>query len=67
MKSLFKILLTACILGFVLGFSGLGNDVFVGFCRAMGAVFFILAFITKLIQKAEVEEMTTVKVTSERK
>ena len=56
MKTVFKILLTICIVGFALGFSGLGNDMFAGFCRAMGAVFFILSFITKVIEKAEAEE-----------
>jgi hypothetical protein len=35
---------------------GCGSSIFSGFARAIGAVFFILAFITKMIEKAEAED-----------
>ncbi len=53
MKTLFKILATVSIVGLVLGLSDVGDSMFSGFCRAFGAIFFILAFITKTIDKAE--------------
>jgi len=58
MRTVFRILLTVSIISLVLGFIGLGNGMAVGFCRAIGAVFFCLAFITKVIEKAETEEAT---------
>ncbi len=53
MNTLFKILVVVCLAGLTLGFCDVGNAMVSGFCRAMGAVFFILAFITKVIEKAE--------------
>lgn len=53
MNTMFKIMVTVCILGFLLALSSLGNEMFTGFTLAMGAVFFILSFITKVIEKAE--------------
>jgi|HubBroStandDraft_6_1064221.scaffolds.fasta_scaffold1306270_1 hypothetical protein len=52
-NTLFKILATAAVAGLLLGVLDVGNDAFSGLCRAFGAVFFILAFITKAIDKAE--------------
>lgn len=53
MNTLFKILVVVCLTGLVLGLCDVGNAMVSGLCRAIGAVFFILAFITKVIQKAE--------------
>jgi hypothetical protein len=53
MNKLFKILAVVSVAGLVLGLSNVGDEMFSGFCRAFGAVFFILAFITKTIDKAE--------------
>lgn len=53
MNNLFKILAFVAVAGLVVGLLNVGNDMFSGFCRAFGAVFFILAFITKAIDKAE--------------
>jgi hypothetical protein len=55
MKKLSNILLLVCLVAGALGFSDVGSNIFSGFCRAMGAVFFILAFITRVIEKAEAE------------
>ena len=40
----------------VVGLSQLTGEIFTGFGLAMGGVFFILAFITRLIAKAEVTQ-----------
>jgi hypothetical protein len=53
MNTLFKVLAVFSVVGLVLGLSDLGNGMFSGFCRAFGAIFFILAFITKTVDKAE--------------
>jgi hypothetical protein len=53
MNTLFKILVVVCLTCLALGLGDIGNSMVSGLCRAMGAVFFILAFITKMIQKAE--------------
>lgn len=55
MKKTSNILAAVCLILLVLGFSGLGPDVFMGFLRAIGAVFFILAFVTRVVEKAESE------------
>lgn len=52
---LFNILVLVCLVFAALGFSDVGSSIFSGFCRAMGAVFFILAFITRVIEKAEAD------------
>ena len=53
MNTLFKVLVVLCLLGLALGLADVGSGTFSGLCRALGAVCFILAFITKAIQKAE--------------
>lgn len=53
MNTLFKILAVLSIALLVVGFCDVGNAMFSGFCRAFGAICFILAFITKTIDKAE--------------
>ncbi|MDB6023435.1 MAG: hypothetical protein JWQ04_3292 [Pedosphaera sp.] len=53
MRKIFNFLLAICILGLVLGLAGVGNNMISGFALAMGAVSFILAFIIRLIEKAE--------------
>jgi len=55
MNTMFKILLVLAVAGLGLGLSDVGNAMFSGFCRAFGAISFILAFITKTIDKAEHE------------
>ena len=55
MKKLSNILLVVCLLGFVVGLADVGGAIFSGFCRAIGAVFFILTFISRVIEKAEAE------------
>lgn len=49
------ILAVASVIGLAVGLSDVGSPIFSGFCRAFGAIFFILAFITRLIEKAEAE------------
>lgn len=53
MNNLFKILAVISVAGLVLGLADVGNGMFSGLCRAFGAVFFILAYITKALDKAE--------------
>jgi hypothetical protein len=50
---LFNILLAACVVFLVLGLADVGNAMVSGFCRAMGAVLFIVTFVTRVVQKAE--------------
>ena len=61
MKKLSRIFLVVCLVFAVVGFSDIGSSIFSGFCRAMGAVFFILTFITRVIEIAEAEEAKSVK------
>src|SRR5262249_41623965 len=49
MKTLSKLLLFICVLGLVLGISDVGSPMFSGLARAIGAVFFILFFITRML------------------
>lgn len=60
MTTLTKILLTLCVTGLVLGIAGIGNTQISGLALALGAVTFVLSFITHVIGKAESEhiEMT---------
>ena len=53
MNTLFKILVALTLIFLALGLSDIANAMISGFCRALGSVFFILAFITKLVHKAE--------------
>jgi hypothetical protein len=59
MKKLSSILFLMAVAGLVIGLSDLGGSIFSGLARAIGAVFFILAFIAKMIEKAESEEPKT--------
>lgn len=61
MKPLSKILLAVCILGLVLGLADVGNAMFSGLARAIGAVFFILFFITRVLEIASAEEAVDAK------
>lgn len=53
MNTLFKILAVLALICLALGLGDIGNGMISGFCRALGAVFFILAFITNVVHKAE--------------
>lgn len=53
MNTVFKILTILCVAGLVVGLSDIGNGMFSGLARAAGAVCFVLAFITRILQKAE--------------
>jgi hypothetical protein len=55
MKTFTKILLVICLLGFVLGLADVGDSVFSGMARALGAVFFILTFLSRAFEKMESE------------
>lgn len=56
MKALF---LYICILGLVVGISNLGGSEVSGLARAIGAVFFILFFITRMFKLFGEEDATT--------
>jgi hypothetical protein len=49
MKPFSKLLLVICVLGLLLGLGDVGNPMFSGLARAVGAVFFILFFVTRMI------------------
>ena len=49
MSSLFGM---ACVIGWAVGLTDLGGDMFSGLCRAFGSVFFALGFISLVIEKA---------------
>jgi uncharacterized membrane protein YadS len=55
MKPFTKVLLAICLLGFALGFADIGNSMFSGVARALGAVFFILTFLCFLFDKMEAQ------------
>lgn len=44
---------TACIICLALGLADVGNAMVSGLFRALGAVLFILSFITKVVHEAE--------------
>jgi hypothetical protein len=48
-----RILFVFCLLGWLLGLTGVTGEMLTGFCLAMGSVFFVLAYITRAIAKAE--------------
>ena len=50
---LFFILSTACLICLALGLADVGTPIVSGLFRAMGAVLFILSFITKVVHEAE--------------
>jgi hypothetical protein len=56
MKKLPVILFVICLINFLLWLSGVTAATIAGFCLAISAVFFILTFITFMIEKAEAEE-----------
>lgn len=55
MNTVFKILLVLSLAGLALGLTDIGNGMFSGLARAVGAVCFALAFITRLVHNAEIE------------
>ena len=56
MKKLSSILFIISLISLAIGLSDAGSNIFSGLSRAMGAVFFVLAYITRVIEKAEDEE-----------
>ncbi len=56
MKRLSSILFIISLISLAIGLSDVGSNIFSGLSRAMGAVFFVLAFITRVIEKAEDEQ-----------
>lgn len=56
MKKLSSILFIISLIGLATGLSDAGSNIFSGLSLAMGAVFFVLAFITRVIEKAEAAE-----------
>jgi len=56
MKKMSSILLIISLLSLAIGLSGVGSNIFSGLSRAAGAVFFVLAFISRVIEKAEDEQ-----------
>ena len=55
MKS-YRIFTAACLICLALGLADIGNPMISGFLRALGAIMFILAFITKVVHEAEVTQ-----------
>jgi len=56
MKKLSSILFIISVISLAIGLSDAGSNIFSGLSRAMGAVFFVLAFITRMIEKADAAE-----------
>lgn len=52
-RKLSIILAVAFVVSIALGVSDIGSEMFTGLCRALGAVFFILACLAYAIEKAE--------------
>jgi hypothetical protein len=48
-----RVFLVASLICLAVGLSQLAGEIFTGFGLAMGGVFFILAYITRVIAKAE--------------
>ena len=53
MKKLSSILFIISLISLAIGLSDVGSNEFSGLSRAMGAVFFILAYIRRAMEKAE--------------
>lgn len=45
-----------CVITTLAGLSNLGGDLFSGFCRGLGGVFFGLGFVALVVEKAEETE-----------
>ena len=56
MKKLSSILFIISLISLAIGLSDVGSTMFSGLIRAMGAVFFVVAYITRVMEKAEAEE-----------
>ncbi len=56
MKKMSSILFVISLISLAIGLSDAGSNIFSGLSRAMAAVFFVLAYITRVIEKAEAEE-----------
>jgi hypothetical protein len=56
MKKLSSFLFIISLISLAIGLSDVGSGIFSGLIRAAGAVFFVLAYITRVIEKAEAEE-----------
>ena len=48
-----RILFVSCLLGWLLGLTGVTGEMLTGFFLAMGSVLFALAYITRVLAKAE--------------
>ena len=51
-----NILIALCVLGLVLGVADIGGPMISGVARALGAVFFILAFVVKMGEVLDTEK-----------
>jgi hypothetical protein len=52
-NKLYSTLVIVALTGLLLGVANVGGEMLSGFCRAFGAVFFIVAFLVRLVDKAE--------------
>lgn len=55
MNKLCRLLLLVSLAGFIVGLLDLGGSILSGLARAMGAIFFILFFITTIFNAAAAE------------
>ena len=55
MNKLCRLLLLVSLAGFIVGLLDVGGSIFSGLARAMGAIFFILFFITTIFNAAAAE------------
>jgi uncharacterized membrane protein YtjA (UPF0391 family) len=51
-----KLFLVVSVVAFIAGFGDVGGSIVSGLARAMGAVFFILFFITRLFEAVSAEQ-----------
>ena len=56
MKTMSKALLVICLTGLVLGLSNVGPPNFSGLARAIGAIFFILTYVSRVAELVSAEE-----------
>jgi hypothetical protein len=51
-----KIMAVLCVITTIVGLTDVGGDLFSGLCRGLGGVFFGLAFVALVVEKAEETE-----------
>jgi hypothetical protein len=56
MKKLSSFLFIISLVSLAVGISGVGGNMFSGLIRAMGAVLFVVTYVTRVMEKAEAEE-----------